>query len=137
VLNKCTIIGNLGRDPEMRYTPNGNPVTEFSVATSRTYNSKDGERVEETEWFNVVTWARLAETCAQYLAKGRQVYVEGRMNTRSWDGECGKKHSRTELVAETVKFLGGRDAAEQSSYDSGIPVGVDAGGDVEPDDLPF
>lgn len=137
MLNKCTIIGNLGRDPEMRYTPNGNPVTEFSVATSRTYNSKDGERVEETEWFNVVTWARLAETCAQYLAKGRQVYVEGRMNTRSWDGECGKKHYRTELVAETVKFLGGRDAGEQSSYDPGIPVGVDAGGDVEPDDLPF
>jgi single-strand DNA-binding protein len=137
VLNKCTIIGNLGRDPEMRYTPNGNSVTEFSVATSRTYNSKDGERVEETEWFNVVTWARLAETCAQYLAKGRQVYVEGRMDTRSWDGECGKKHYRTELVAETVKFLGGRDGAEQSSYDPGIPVGVDAGGDVEPDDLPF
>ncbi|MEE8336624.1 MAG: single-stranded DNA-binding protein [Dehalococcoidia bacterium] len=137
MLNKATVIGNLGRDPEMRYTPNGNPVTEFSVATSRQFNSRDGERVEETEWFNIVTWNRLAETCAQYLTKGRQVYVEGRMRTRSWDGECGKKHYRTELVAETVKFLGGRDAGEQSSYDPGIAVGADAEGDVEPDDLPF
>lgn len=137
MLNKATVIGNLGRDPEMRYTPNGNPVTEFSVATSRQFNSRDGERVEETEWFNIVTWNRLAETCAQYLTKGRQVYVEGRMRTRSWDGECGKKHYRTELVAETVKFLGGRDGGEQSSYDPGIAVGADAEGDVEPDDLPF
>ena len=138
MLNRCTIIGNLGRDPEMRYTPNGNPVTEFSVATSRQYNSRDGERVEETEWFNIVTWDRLAETCAQYLTKGRQVYVEGRMRTRSWDGECGKKHYRSELVAQTVKFLGGRDGAEQTTYDDpGIAVGADADGDVEPDDLPF
>ena len=137
MLNRCTVIGNLGRDPEMRYTPNGAPVTEFSVATSRQYNSRDGDKVEETEWFNIVTWNRLAETCAQYLTKGRQVYVEGHIRTRSWDGECGKKHYRAELVADTVKFLGGREGAEQSSYEPGIPVGVDADGDTEPDDLPF
>ena len=137
MLNKCMVIGNLGRDPEMNYTQNGNAVTEFSVASNRQYTTANGERRDDTEWFNVKCWGKLAETCAQHLSKGQQVYVEGRMSTRSWDGECGKKHYRTELVAETVKFLGGRDAGEQSSYDPGIPVGVDAGGDVEPDDLPF
>ena len=136
MLNRCMIIGNLGRDPEMRYTPNGNAVTEFSVATSRQYTSRDGERVDETEWFNIVAWSRLAETCAQYLSKGRQVYVEGRMRTRNWDGECGKKHYRTELIADTVKFLGSRDSA-QESFEPGLPVGADAEGDTEPDDLPF
>lgn len=137
MLNRCTIIGNLGADPEMRYTANGNAITEFRVATSRQYTSADGERVEETEWFPVVTWARLAETCSQYLSKGRQVYVEGRMKTRSWDGECGKKHYRTELIADTVTFLGGRDGAQGSQFESGVPVGADAEGDTEADDLPF
>ena len=136
MLNKCSIIGNLGADPEMRYTSNGNPVTEFRVATSRQYNSSDGERVEETEWFSIVAWGRLAETCAQYLSKGRQVYVDGRMRTRNWDGECGKKHYRTELIADTVKFLGGRDGAAAASAPE-LPVGADAEGDVDPDDLPF
>lgn len=137
MLNRCTIIGNLGADPEMRYTANGNAITEFRVATSRQYTSADGERVEETEWFPVVTWARLAETCSQYLSKGRQVYVEGRMKTRSWDGECGKKHYRTELIADTVTFLGGRDGAQGSQFEPGVPVGADAEGDTEADDLPF
>ena len=136
MLNKCMVIGNLGRDPEMRDTPNGNAVTEFSVASNRQYTTADGERRDDTEWFNIVTWGRLAETCSQYLSKGRQVYVEGRMSTRSWDGECGKKHYRTELVAETVKFLGARDD-QAGSYAPGLAVGADAEGDVEPDDLPF
>ena len=139
-LNECMIIGRLGRDPEMRYTPNGNPVTEFSVAASRQYTTSDGERREETEWFNVIAWERLAETCAQYLSKGREVYVEGRMRTRSWDGECGKKHYRTELVAQVVQFLGGREGGDQRSDAPAMaemPVGADAEGDVEPDDLPF
>ena len=105
MLNKVMIIGRLGADPEMRYTANGSAVTTFNVATSRTF-SRDGERVEETEWFSIVTWNRLAETCAQYLLKGRQVYVEGRMQTRSWDGQDGQKRYRTELVANEVKFLG-------------------------------
>ncbi len=136
MLNNVMIIGNLGADPEMRYTPNGNAVTEFRVATSRQYTSSDGERVDETEWFSVVAWGRLAETCAQYLSKGRQVYVDGRLHTRSWDGECGKKHYRAELVANTVKFLGGRDGAPAASEPE-LPVGADAEGDVDPDDLPF
>ncbi len=138
MLNKCMIIGNLGADPEMRYTANGNAVTEFRVATSRTYTTGEGERVEETEWFRIVTWNRLAETCAQYLSKGRQVFVEGRMKTRSWEGQDGQKRYMTELIAENVKFLGGRDSGSQAAaLTPGLPVGADAEGDVDPDDLPF
>ena len=137
MLNKVMVIGHLGQDPEMRYTPNGNAVTEFSVAANRRYTKRDGEGVDETEWFNVVCWDRLAETCAQYLAKGRQVYVEGRLRTRNWEGECGKKHYRAEIIAQEVRFLGGRDDAQQMSYEPGVAVGADADGDVEADDLPF
>ena len=95
-LNKVMIIGNLGRDPEMRYTPSGRPVTTFTVACSRAWTTPDGERHEETEWFNVVSWGKLAETCKQYLVKGSHVYVDGRLQTRSWDDPEGKRHSRTE-----------------------------------------
>jgi len=107
-LNKVMIIGHLGRDPEMRYTPSGRPVTTFSVATSRSWNTSDGERHTETEWFNVVTWGNLAEICKQYLTKGQQVYVEGRLQTRGWEDETGKKHFRTELVANEMILLGDR-----------------------------
>jgi single-strand DNA-binding protein len=137
MLNKCLIIGNLGADPEMRYTANGNAVTTFRVATSRSYNSAEGERREETEWFSVVTWNRLAETCAQYLTKGRQVYVEGRMQTRSWEGQDGQKRYRTELIAETVKFLGNRNDSPAGGFAPSMAVGADAEGDIDPDDLPF
>ena len=138
MLNKCMIIGNLGVDPEMRYTANGTAVTTFRVATHRQYSGPDGERREETEWFSVVTWARLAETCSQYLSKGRQVFVEGRMRTRSWEGQDGQTRYRTELVAETVKVLGGRDGGGGAQEPlGGVPVGRDADGDVDPDDLPF
>jgi single-strand DNA-binding protein len=137
MLNKCMIIGNLGADPEMRYTANGSAVTNFNVATSRSYSNNQGERVEETEWFSVVTWNRLAETCAQYLAKGRQVYVEGRMQTRSWDGQDGQKRYKTELIAETVKFLGNRNDRPAEGFTPGMPVGADIEGDLNPDDLPF
>ena len=137
MLNKCTIIGNLGADPEMRYTANGSAVTNFNVAASRSYTNAESERVEETEWFSVVTWNRLAETCAQYLEKGRQVYVEGRMQTRSWDGQDGQKRYKTELIAETVKFLGNRNDRPAEGFTPGMPVGADAEGDLDPDDLPF
>ncbi|MCY4640236.1 MAG: single-stranded DNA-binding protein [Chloroflexi bacterium] len=140
MLNKCMIIGNLGADPEMRYTANGTAVTTFRVATSRQYSGPDGDRREETEWFSVVTWARLAETCSQYLSKGRQVFVEGRMQTRSWEGQDGQRRYRTELIADTVKFLGGRDQGQSAGAQErfgGVPVGRDADGDVDPDDLPF
>lgn len=104
-LNKVMIIGNLGRDPEMRYTPGGRAVTTFTVACSRAWNNSEGERHEETEWFNVVSWGKLAETCKQYLIKGSLVYVEGRLQTRSWEDGDSKKHSRTELVANEMIIL--------------------------------
>lgn len=107
-LNKVMIIGHLGRDPEMRYTPSGRPVTTFSVATSRSWHSADGERHEETEWFNVVAWGSLAEICNQYLHKGQQVYVEGRLQTRRWEDTEGNKHFTTELVAKEMIMLGER-----------------------------
>jgi len=129
-LNKIMIIGNLGRDPEMRYTPSGRPVTTFSVGSSRAWNAADGERREETEWFNVVTWGNLAEICKQYLAKGQQVYVEGRLQTRRWEDPEGKKHYSTEIVASEMIILGDRKAA---------PVGEAAANvaDTPPDEDEF
>jgi len=130
------IIGHLGADPELRYTANGSAVCTFRVATSRTWNTNDGERREETEWFSVVTWNRLAENCAQYLTKGRQVYVEGRMQTRSWDDQQGQKRYRTELIAEEVKFLGGGGGGYGDAPAASVYGGADEG-DIDPDDLPF
>jgi len=107
-LNKVMIIGNLGRDPEMRYTPNGKPVTSFSVASSRQWITSEGERRDETEWFNVVAWGNLAEICSRYLTKGQKVYVEGRLQTRSWEDVNGQKHFRTEVVASEMIILSTR-----------------------------
>ena len=107
-MNKVMIIGNLGRDPEMRYTPSGRPVTTFSVATTRSWHSSDGERHEDTEWFNVVAWSNLAEICKNYLHKGQQVYVEGRLQTRRWEDSDGNKHFAIELVAREMIMLGDR-----------------------------
>jgi len=104
-LNKCMIIGNLGRDPEMRYTPSGQPVTQFTVAVNRNYKNQAGEWQEETEWFRIVAWGPLAERTAEYLRKGRKVYVEGRLQTRQWEGQDGQKRYTTELVANTVTPL--------------------------------
>ena len=121
-LNKVMIIGNLGRDPEMRYTPSGKPVTSFSLASSRTWVSADGERREETEWFNVVAWGNLAEICNQHLMKGQQVYIEGRLQTRCWEDDNGQRHFRTEVVANEMIVLGNRvrDESSQSAsaYDT-------------------
>ncbi len=104
-LNKVMIIGNVGTEPEMRFTPNGNPVTSFRVATNRVYTTPEGERKQETEWFTVVAWNRLAENCNQYLTKGQRVYAEGRLHTRSWEGQDGQQRSRSEIVANRVLFL--------------------------------
>jgi single-strand DNA-binding protein len=116
-LNKVMIIGRLGRDPEMRYTPSGKPVTTFVVATSRSWNTSDGQRRSETEWFNVVAWGSLAEICKQFLVKGKQVYIEGRLQTRNWEDSEGNKHSATEIVANEMIMLGERrsESNEQSS----------------------
>lgn len=121
-LNKVMIIGRLGRDPEMRYTPGGKPVTSFSVAVSRTRTKPEGERVEMTDWFNVVAWDRLAEICSQYLVKGSLVYVEGRLETRSWEGENGQKNYRTEIVAYDVNILDrkARQGDESGALDSAM-----------------
>ncbi len=118
-LNKMMIIGHLGRDPEMRYTPSGRPVTTFSVATTRSWHSSDGERHEETEWFNVVAWGNLAEICNQHLRKGQQVYVEGRLQTRRWEDSEGNKHFTTELVAQEMIMLGERKDAGPSEFMAG------------------
>ena len=107
-LNKVQIIGHLGRDPEMRYTPSGRPVTTFTVAVSRSWNTVDGERHNETEWFNIVAWGNLAEICKQYLNKGQQVYIEGRLQTRRWDDKEGVKHTSVEVVANEMMMLGDR-----------------------------
>jgi len=104
-LNKVMIIGNVGTDPEMRYTANGRAVTSFRVATTRSFTTAEGERRDETEWFSVVAWQKLAEQCSQYLQKGRRVYVEGRLQTRSWDTPDGQKRFRTEVIADRVLFL--------------------------------
>ncbi|MEN8614469.1 single-stranded DNA-binding protein [Dehalogenimonas sp. THU2] len=130
-LNKVMIIGNVGGDPEMRFTPSGHPVTSFSVATNWLTNTPEGERKKETEWFNVTAWDKLAEQCNQILSKGRLVYVEGRLRTRSWDGQDGQKHYRTEVVANRVTSL---DRAPSAAGEAG---GGDAGGDINPEDIPF
>ena len=138
-LNKVMLIGNVGKDPEMRYTANGKAVTTFSVACNRVHNGPDGERREETDWFDVVAWDKLAELCSQYLQKGRQAYVEGRLQTRSWEGQDGQKRYKTEVVANTVLFLGsagGGGAARMERFDDAGPGGS-GGAPVDPDDLPF
>jgi single-strand DNA-binding protein len=104
-LNKVMVIGRLGKTPEMRYTPSGKPVTAFSIVTSRNWVTSNGERREETEWFNVVAWGNLAQICNQHLREGQQVYVEGRLQTRNWQDSGGKRHSRTELVAQEMIML--------------------------------
>jgi len=119
-LNKVMIIGHLGRDPEMRYTPSGRPVTTFTVATSRSWNTSDGERHNETEWFNIVTWGNLAEICKQYLTKGQQVYIEGRLQTRKWEDNEGTKHISVEIVANEMMILGERKDGNQAQ--SGEPL---------------
>ncbi len=120
-LNKVLIIGNVGQEPEMRFTASGKPVASFSVAC----NSKFGE-TETTEWFNVVAWNKLAETCNQYIVKGQQVYAEGRLQTRKWEGQDGQTKYRTDLIANTVLFLGKKEAREE------LPET-----ELEPDDIPF
>ena len=134
-LNKMTIIGNLGSEPEMRFTPSGRPVTSFSIATNWRYTTAEGERKEDTEWFNVVAWGKLAEQCNQFLTKGRLVYIEGRLRLRTWEGQDGKTSARNEIIAEKVKFLD-RQGAPAAAGEA-KPDDVEPPGDVEPDDIPF
>jgi single-strand DNA-binding protein len=133
MLNKIMVIGNVGRDPEMRYTPNGKPVTSFSLATNRRYTTQDGESREETEWFTVVAWNNLAEQVNQYLTKGSKAYVEGRLHSSSFQGNDGQTRFRNEIIANQVLFLDRPGSREpQESYS-----GVGAHDSASPDDLPF
>ena len=136
-LNKLTIIGNVGNEPEMRFTPNGKPVTSFSVATNWLYTSSEGERRQETEWFNVVAWNRLAEQCNQFLAKGRLVYFEGRIHTRNWEGQDGQQHSKIEVIASRVIFLERRGAPVMSEEKMDDRIDETTVAELEPEDLPF
>jgi single-strand DNA-binding protein len=132
-LNKVMIIGNVGNEPEMRFTPNGKPVTSFRVATNRVYTTSDGERKQETEWFTVVGWNKLAEQCNQFLTKGRLIYAEGRLHTRTWESQDGQRHYRTELIANKVTFL---DRQTSASLPEERVEEVE-GGEIEPEDVPF
>ena len=123
-VNKVIIIGNLGGDPEVRYTPNGSAVCNIGVATTRTWKAKDsGDKVEETEWHRVVFYDRLAEIAGEYLKKGRSVYVEGRLKTRKWQDKDGAEKYTTEIIAEEMKMLGGREGMGGGADDGGEPSG--------------
>jgi len=125
-LNKIILIGNVGTDPEMRYTPNGNPVTSFRMATNYRYTTSNGERKEETDWFSITVWGKQAESCNQYLSKGRQVYVEGRIHARSWEGQDGQMRTNLEVTANRVLFIGRQNLATLPEE-----------GEIEPEDIPF
>ena len=136
-LNRVQIIGNLGRDPELRFTQEGSPVANFTVAVNDSWQSRSGEQRERTEWFRVVAWGRLAEIANEYLRRGRQVYVDGRLQTREWEDREGNARTTTELVAREMLMLGGRDAEAPESTDtpSADPESVED--EITPDDLPF
>lgn len=138
-MNKIIVIGNLGRDPEMRYTPSGQNVTSFSVASNRRYSTSTGEQREETDWFNVSAWGKLSELCNQYLTKGQQVYIEGRLHLRSYEGRDGQTRWLNEITLTDVQFLAraAGTAGEVPPYDMD-PDMVGAGPVTDDvDDLPF
>lgn len=150
MINKVILVGNLGRDPEVRSTPSGQPVASFSLATERRWKDKNGQRQKETEWHNIVVWGKQAEIAGQYLTKGKQIFLEGRLQTRSWDDkQTGEKKYRTEVVCENFQMLGQRGGdfeggqagpgASASGSQGGGGASYDEGGFGEPedDDIPF
>jgi single-strand DNA-binding protein len=144
-LNKVMLIGNLGKDPEMKYTPSGMPVTTFSVAVSRSWRTPEGENREETEWFRVVAWQKLAETCNEYLRKGMRVYIEGRLQTRKWTDQQGQERYTTEVVANEMVMLTSREESGGGgggSRERSAAPARGGGGDydelgMEDEDIPF
>ncbi|MBI1817721.1 MAG: single-stranded DNA-binding protein [Deltaproteobacteria bacterium] len=140
VVNKVIIVGNLGRDPEVRFTPSGRAMCKFSVATTEKWTDQQGQKQERTEWHNIVVWGKQAETCGQYLAKGRQVFVEGSIHTRNYDDKDGNKKYITEITARDVRFLGGGGGTRTTTatHDNfSAPAGEDAAPAPEDDDIPF
>ncbi len=142
-LNRVMLIGNLGKDPEVRFTPGGQAVARFSLATSEVFNDREGQRQERTEWHNIVVWGKQAETCGQYLAKGRQVFIEGSIRNRSYDDKDGNKRYITEVNAQRVQFLGGRGGDGGGGGRGGGGGGGGGHDDLPPmptpedDDIPF
>jgi len=136
-INKVILIGNLGRDPEVRYTPNGVAIANFSIATSEEWKDKDtGEKQERTEWHRIVAWRRLGEICGEYLHKGSQVYIEGRLQTREWEDRDGNKRYTTEIVAQNMQMLGrpsreGKAESQEERYPTEDPISI------PDDDIPF
>lgn len=129
-LNRVFLIGNLTRDPELRYIPSGTAVANFGLATNRVYTTQDGERKEEVCFVDIVAWSRTAEACANYLSKGSPVFIEGRLQYDSWETEDGQKRSRLRVIADRVQFLGGR-------REEGVPGAEGMGGVEADDDIPF
>ena len=139
-VNKVILIGNLGRDPEVRHTPSGAAVANFSIATNEAWNNREGQREERTEWHRVVAFGKLAEICGQYLKKGKQVYIEGRLQTRSWDDRDGNKRYTTEVIATTMTMLGRAGEGPSDSYAPPIDEGDFSGPSSsapDEDDIPF
>jgi single-strand DNA-binding protein len=143
-VNKVILIGNLGKDPEFKYTPGGQPVATFSLATTERFSDKNGQRQEKTEWHNIVAWGKLAELVNQYLKKGRSAYIEGKLTTRSWDDKDGNKRYKTEIVANTIQFLGStsgnggeHDFSSSSPAFDAHPMSSSGPADTVEEDLPF
>jgi single-strand DNA-binding protein len=137
-VNKVILIGNLGADPEMKYTASGTAICKFRLATSEQFKDRDGNLKERTEWHRVTVWAKLAEICGQYLSKGRQVYVEGSLRTTSWDDQDSNKRYMTEVVARDIQFLGGGASGPNQSFGGGGGGGGDYGpSPMGNDDIPF
>jgi single-strand DNA-binding protein len=154
-VNKVILIGNLGKDPEVRFTPGGQAVANFTIATNESWTDKQGQKQERTEWHRIVVWGKLAELCGEYLSKGRQCFVEGRLQTREWTDKEGKKNYTTEVVAQNVQFLGSRgegagagprSRSQNGAQDYGSPPpgmeesangAASAGGPPQEDDIPF
>jgi single-strand DNA-binding protein len=135
-VNKVILVGNLGSDPEVRYTPSGRAVANFSLATTERFTNKEGEKEERTEWHKIVAWARLGEICGEYLTKGSQIYIEGRLQTRNWEDRDGNKRYTTEIVAQAMQMLGGSKKggevkSAEESHPSEEPVSI------PDDDIPF
>lgn len=139
-VNKVILVGNLGKDPEVRYTQSGRAVARFPIATSEFWNDQEGNRQERTEWHNIIVWGKQGETCAQYLAKGRQVFVEGSIRSRSYDDKSGNKRYITEIIAQRVRFLGGGGGTRIAPEGEGESPGEPMAGEQSPppdDDIPF
>jgi len=149
-INKVILIGRLGKDPELKYTPSGVPVAKFSLATDETFKDRSGEQQKRTEWHNIVAWNKLAEICGEYLTKGKQVYIEGSIKSRQWEDQSGNKRTSYDIVARTMTMLGSRSDSEHSAsshsrpaatssgnHDDNPPVPEPPSSDITDEDIPF